>query len=507
MLAQVEFFSLAVCILVALLFDVVAKREFVQLSSRAIWNLRRNLSRQILQRPYEQLERIGPARLLTALTEDVNKCAQVFVGLPAAVIALAVTMGCLITLAGMSLQLLAITGVMATLILVAGALIYRRASQCIRNAIQARDATFEEFRSLTEGAKELIMHAARRHDFLTERLEPALIDTQQQIAAARLWHHWAALISQSGIFVLLLGVLWAAHRLSVDAGVLTTFVVVILYEKTAVQSIVTWLPFWSEANEAITGLDQLGFHLNEIISPLPPVTPHQDANRRDANPEIHLELSKVRFRYRNEANSTVDQDFTLGPIDLTLRSGEVVFLVGGNGSGKTTLMKLLIGLYAPDGGSIRRNGQAITDDNREDYRQDFSVVFADFHLFRQLIGRNGDNLDVEAMRHLEQLQLTPHVTSANGQLSTTQLSHGQRQRLALLTTYLEDRPVYVFDEWAANQDPHFRDLFYRQFLPELKSRGKLVVVISHDDRYFDVADRVIRFAEGTLAAQSITRAA
>ena len=99
------------------------------------------------------------------------------------------------------------------------------------------------------------------------------------------------------------------------------------------------------------------------------------------------------------------------------------------------------------------------------------------------------------------------MTLSQSGFSTTHLSHGQRQRLALLGAYLEDRPIYVFDEWAANQEPQFRNIFYRQILPELKARGKLAVVISHDDRYFDVADRLIRLTSGVLAAPPPAQAA
>ena len=76
----------------------------------------------------------------------------------------------------------------------------------------------------------------------------------------------------------------------------------------------------------------------------------------------------------------------------------------------------------------------------------------------------------------------------------------QPKRLALLVAYLEDRPVYVFDEWASDQDPTYKDVFYRQLLPELRARGKAVVVITHDDHYFSVADRCLRLERGKLVS-------
>jgi len=74
----------------------------------------------------------------------------------------------------------------------------------------------------------------------------------------------------------------------------------------------------------------------------------------------------------------------------------------------------------------------------------------------------------------------------------------------LLTAYLEDRPIYVFDEWAADQDPHFKSVFYAQPLPDLKARGKTALVVTHDDRYFHSADRVIKLDYGKIVSVAAT---
>ncbi len=186
------------------------------------------------------------------------------------------------------------------------------------------------------------------------------------------------------------------------------------------------------------------------------------------------------------------------PIDLSLKRGELVFLVGGNGSGKSTLVKVLTGLYAPTKGTIELDGRVIDDTNREWYSQHFSAVFSDFYLFDDLLGLDGPDVDARAGRHLVRLELDRKVRVEGGVFSTTALSQGQRKRLALLVAFMEDRPIYVFDEWAADQDPHYREIFYRELLPELRAQGKTVVVISHDDRYYGLADRVIRLDYGSI---------
>ncbi|HEY6324159.1 MAG TPA: ATP-binding cassette domain-containing protein, partial [Thermoanaerobaculia bacterium] len=206
------------------------------------------------------------------------------------------------------------------------------------------------------------------------------------------------------------------------------------------------------------------------------------------------ELAGVTHTYRSQGEET----FTLGPLDLALVPGELVFVVGGNGSGKTTLAKLLVGLYLPERGEIRVDGRPVTPATMDSYRQLFSAVFADFYLFEKLLGSTGVELDAAAQRQLERLRLEGRVGIREGRFSTLELSQGQRKRVALLVALLEDAPILVFDEWAADQEPEFRELFYRQLLGELRARGKTAVVITHDDRYYQVADRIVKLDCGRV---------
>jgi putative ATP-binding cassette transporter len=161
-------------------------------------------------------------------------------------------------------------------------------------------------------------------------------------------------------------------------------------------------------------------------------------------------------------------------------------------------VKVLTGLYRPHQGSICLDDRAITEANREWYRQHFSVVFSDFYLFDSLLGLDRTNLDAQAHRYLVELELDAKLQIEGGAFSTTALSQGQRKRLALLTAFLEDRPIYVFDEWAADQDPQYREIFYKRLLPDLRARGRTLLVISHDDRYYDLGDRVVKLEYGQL---------
>jgi putative ATP-binding cassette transporter len=215
-----------------------------------------------------------------------------------------------------------------------------------------------------------------------------------------------------------------------------------------------------------------------------------------------VDICGVVFRYSGKDREA----FTLGPINLTIRPGEITFVVGGNGSGKSTFLKLLTGLYVPTSGCIEYDGIPVTNKAaRERYRQLFSAVFADYHLFKRLpmkAGRYAEGLNRSLENLLTRLGLEGKTSIVDGHFSTTDLSQGQRKRLALLAAYCEDRPVYVFDEWAADQDPQFKKVFYTEILPSLKKLGKAVVVVTHDDRYYACADKIVKLESGKLVATS-----
>jgi putative ATP-binding cassette transporter len=271
------------------------------------------------------------------------------------------------------------------------------------------------------------------------------------------------------------------------------------------EQIIGWLPFLGWTLNAVSQIERLGLALEErtegkqaepertIAAGDSPLVPPDTKDLLDDWQDI--ELAGATHAYRREGQP---HGFVLGPINATIRRGQVVFIIGGNGSGKTTLAKLITGLYLPESGQVRLDGRPIDDTNREAYRQLFSVVFDDAVIFESLWGLKAANVDERAQEYLRQLELDHVVTVSDGVFSTIRLSRGQRKRLALVTAYLEDRSIYMFDEWAADQDPTFRRIFYQRLLPELKRRGKTVVAVTHDDRYFEAADQLIKLEEGKV---------
>ena len=464
------------------------------ISQSAFYNLRMQLSQRILAAPLRQLEELGSPRLYAALTDDVNSITNALLLMPTVCINMVIVIGCFIYLGWLSLPVL----LMSLGFMVVGVFSYRLpmrlGNRYLRSARQQADKLYAHFRSLTQGTKELKLHAPRRDDFMSGQLDMTARALRADALRAQTVFTAAATWGQVLFYVMLGLLLFAVPAIRQVSNVaLTGFALTILYMMTPLTAIITLMPILSRARVSLNKLEELGLSLSQKQG-------GEASTAADAPTWQSLELVDVTHVYhREKENST----FTLGPINLSFRPGEVVFLIGGNGSGKTTLAKLITGLYHPEGGYIRFNGERVTDETREQYRQLFSVVFYDFHLFENLLGLSHTRLDAQAEEYLIQLQLNHKVEVKDGRFSTLELSQGQRKRLALLTAYLEDRPFYVFDEWAADQDPLFKEIFYLQILPELKARGKTVLAISHDDRYYNLGDRLIKLENGQL--ESVTQ--
>jgi putative ATP-binding cassette transporter len=466
-------------------------------SNRAVLELRIELSETILAAPLRRLEELGSPRLLAAMTDDVSAIVTAISFMPMLVIQVTLVLGCLVYLGFLSLPLLLV--VLGAVLF--GGLTYRLPMRRAQRYFGLRradwDTLFEDFRGLTEGTKELKLHGPRREAFVAGRLRATSESLMHHSVVGGAIYDATNSWGQGLIFGLIGVLLFVVPQLqTLSRDVLTGYVLTVLFMVTPLDVILNQFPALGRAAVAIRRLDALEAAMApEVVREAGTPVPLRSAWHR-------LDLVGVTHSYHREKE---DEVFTLGPIDLSLHPGELVFLVGGNGSGKTTLAKLLVGLYRPEAGSVLLDGQPVTDASLELYRSLFSTVFTDFHLFETLLGLGAIDLDLQAQRYLELLQLDHKVKVVDGKLSTLGLSQGQRKRLALLTAYLEDRPIYLFDEWAADQDPLFKEVFYLQLLPELKRRGKTVIVISHDDHYYDVADRIVKLGYGTLEADASRR--
>ena len=489
-----QFLSL---LLATTLFGLTSQLVLIRLSAQFYYDLQLQLCQQILSTPLRQLEEIGTPRLLAVLSQDIITIAIALSGIPALSTNATILVSCLLYLSWLSPQ----TFLIFVEVTIPGMFVYwmliSRAKQAERLARQKWDEIFTHYRSLTDGTKELKLHRSRRWSFFSQMLQPtAESHLQHVILSASLYHAgeiWSRMLYL--LFILVLFIFFTRDRTNLE--ILTSYTVVLLYLRVSLSSFLSIIPSISRANIALEKIAALNLSSSLLARGLDPtsLTPSPSARQASHAPWQSLTLVNALHSYTRECDG---RGFTLGPISLTWQPGELVFIVGANGSGKTTLLKMLAGLYTPESGEIRLDGIPITDQNREDYRQLFSVLFSDGYPFDHLFGLDGPNLDRRAQEYLQQLQLDHKVLVEDGKLSTTELSFGQRKRLALLTAYLEDRPIYVFDEWAASQDLQFKDVFYCQCIKDLQARGKLVIVISHDDQYYHLADRVITLKDGQL---------
>jgi putative ATP-binding cassette transporter len=478
-------------VVIALISNYASRVLLSQISQQAIFALRMRLCRQVLSSPLRRLEEIGSPRILATLTQDIPTITRAFLDLPFFCINLTIVVGCLIYLGWLAPSILSGVVVFLLLGMLGLTLPKKKADRAWKLGREEADTLFEHFRALTGGIKELTLHRARQEAFLADRLEASAVSYRDhQIKAGKLYAvsgGWGFVL----YFVFMGFLLFAVPAwLNISLLALTGYTLTTLYLRAPLVALIDSISTFSQANMSLQKFDELGLSLA-------PAEARRDSTKREDEPAPsweQLHLSSLTHAYFREG---LDSNFALGPINLTFTRGELVFLMGGNGSGKTTLAKLLAGLYTPETGEIFVDGRPVDENNRDEYRQLFSAIFSDFHLF-ELLGLNNDNLEQRAQGYIERLQLGHKVKVQGDRFSTTELSQGQRKRLALLTSYLEDRSIYIFDEWAADQDPYFKEVFYLELLPELKAKGKTVIVISHDDRYIHVADRLIKLDYGIV---------
>lgn len=477
-------------VLVALVANLISESLLNSLSERTLYDMRMNLCRQVLAVPLRRLEEIGAHKFLAVLTDDIPHLSRALLSVPMLSINLTLLIGCLIYLGWLSLTMLLPLVVFLILAVVSVELLEGFAKRHLKAAREEWQGLLKHFHALTAGSKELKLHRNRRQAFMSENLEPTASVFRRQTLKGRNIYTVASSWTQA-LYFIVIGLLLFAHSPDVSTQTLIGYTVTFLFMRSPIIMLINIIPLYGRASISLQKVNELSLSLSAV----------SDTSDANGQPETssaswdHLQLKGITHSYYQEHEG---RNFILGPVDLTFRPGELILLIGGNGSGKTTFAKILTGLYAPESGEIQMNGLPVTDENRDHYRQNFSVVFSEFYLFEKLLGLGHPDLDSRASEYLTKLQLDHKVEVKDGRFSTTELSSGQRKRLALLTSYLEDRPIYVFDEWAADQDPLFKQLFYHQLLPELKAKGKTVIVISHDDRYYHIADRIIKLDYGKI---------
>ena len=449
-----------------------------------VFRLRSEFIKRILDTQVERVEQLGSASLLAGLTSDVRAITIAFVRLPELVQGIILTFGSAAYLAWLSSKMLAVTALWIAITIWGGFMLVSRVYKHMAVLRETEDKLYNDYQTVLEGRKELTLNRERAEHIFNHLYIPDAREYRHHIIRADTFHlsavNWSNIMMLGAIGL----VFWMANGLGwADTNVAATYSLTLLFLRTPLLSAVGALPTLLSAQVAFNKLKKFDLAPFKAEFPRPQAFPNWQT----------LELRNVTFRYQDSA-------FSVGPVNLTIRRGELLFLIGGNGSGKSTLAMLLTGLYQPQSGEILLDGKALSAEKPEDYRKLFSAVFTDVWLFDRLLGPEGQQANPALVeKWLTQLQMSHKLELQDGKILNLKLSKGQKKRVALLLALAEERDIILLDEWAADQDPHFRREFYQVLLPLMQEMGKTIFAISHDDHYFIHADRLLEMRDGRLS--------
>lgn len=229
-----------------------------------------------------------------------------------------------------------------------------------------------------------------------------------------------------------------------------------------------------------------------------------------------INLDKFEFRFENVSFKYPGHDnYVLKNVNLTIKNGAKLAVVGVNGAGKTTFIKLMMKLYEPSEGRILLNDVDIKEYNREEYFKLFSPVFQNVECFAMPIYQNisfaeEDKTDMNKINEvLEQSGLSEKINSYEKGIHTNllkifdkegiDLSGGEKQRLAMARALYKDGKVVILDEPTAALDALAEDRMYREF--ENMIYGKTAVFISHRLGSTRFCDKIAMFEDGTIVEE------
>ncbi len=494
-LIMLEFFMFVILLGIFIITMHQAYMVAADATEQVLYNVRLRIANKVRNAKLRFIEEQGKARIYGALTQDINSISQ-------GVIAVRTILQASSTLLFVFLYILWISPVGFFLIGIAAlvsALAYSKLQVKSKTALAKLSEADRLFlymlEQLLDGLKELRVNHVKSQDLLSriDRLSDHVRhlkhDSNHVQVSASVFGQ-AAFYIMMGATVFVLPLVFQSYGDTVNKLVMAIF-----FFMGSLGALISELPELARINAAAENLGKLEADLDRLGYDETSKTPASTSPFKDFQA---ITLKDVHFNY---AGPDTQEGFGIGPIDLQINAGQLLFIVGGNGSGKSTLLKVLSGLYFPSQGEIHVDDQLIQDQLYTDYRELFSLIFADFHLFDRLYGIQ-DIADERINALIRLMQLEQKVYFQDGKFSSLDLSTGQRKRLAYIVARLEDRPIYIFDEWAADQDPEFRNYFYYTLLPDLKDAGKTIIAVSHDDRYFHLGDHVIKMDYGSIVSYS-----
>lgn len=483
-------------LMLALLFisGVWSQKLLVGLGHDMVYRLRLTLVSKILNTPLARQEQLGAPVLYNALTRDVTVVANATKQLPISLYNGLLLIAGTLYLAWLSPLLFMCSAIIMVLGVWGDFALAGRIKAIMTRVRQKDEELFQQYEALIEGRNELGLSQSRRQFLRDERIEPCAKSARDQaINADVIWAmnlNWTTVL----VFALIGLVFFLGITLeSITQEIVVGYVLAAMFLRTPIAMILEAIPAVIRGNVALSALDQLVLGDEPSSQPKPIKT----------SQFISLRAEQAMYEYPPSGD---ERGFVLGPVNFAITTGQLIFLIGGNGSGKSTLAKLLTGLYIPSSGRVSINGNRLDQENQAKHCAYFSTIFPNFYLFDDVLdaeGALGEGGNNRIDYYLDRLSIRHKVSVTDGKLSTKSLSQGQRKRLALLLVYMEDKQVLLLDEWAADQDPLFREIFYREILPELTAAGKTIIAITHDDHYFDAADAIYRLDNGVISPYNI----
>ncbi|MCC2606939.1 cyclic peptide export ABC transporter [Planctobacterium marinum] len=486
-LALVYFFA---CLLV-LVTRTVSEIMLMNIGSDVARDIRTRFYRQISTAPLYSIEQIGHAKLIAAINIDIPRIVGGARLLPAIFINIVTLLGMLGFLIYLNTEVfkfvmyaIAIGIVFYQLPMMIGQRIFK-VNRYLTDELQ------ESIRGLVYGAKELKLDGIKRENYLKQQLsnlESQVVSTEKQ--AQTIMRATVSIGDLISFFVIGFVCYVFVNYHAIAQQELVGVVMALLYITTPISIVINSMP-----QLVMSSVSQR--KLNEVLSSIADEKVNTEITEQGDWTSFSFE--NVYYQYPDSAD---EEGFKVGPINLTIEKGGIYFIIGANGSGKSTLSKLLTMHYRPTSGEQKFDGNPVTKENIASYRQQIFAIYTDYYLFDKLFTDISSTQKAFIDDYLKLLELDKKVSIVDGKFSTTSLSDGQRKRLALLVAFLEDKSIYLFDEWAADQDPVFKKVFYTRILQDLQRRGKTLLIISHDERYFDVGDKIWVMEQGQLLVKN-----
>ena len=468
-----------------------AQREAVIAVEQAMQKVRIRLADKVRQSELRTIEQLGNISHYTPLTQSANTISQAAMYLLTGFESLLVLLFSSLYLLWLSPSSFAVAMVLITLTILLLVRHYRISFRELSEASRKEGQFFERFSTMLKGFKQ-IKASRRESDEIFRELTQLANETSELKSRSNARLLEDILLSNMAFYLLLLIVVFLLPNLiPVHEENLFQVIATILFMMEPVYTVSSAIPNISKTNVSISSLYKLEATLDKAHN-----DPTTDTTISPKLENFHtLGLQSASFTYTNTDGQPL---FQAGPFQMQCQRGEMLFITGRNGSGKSTFLKLLTGLYHTDNADcVQVDGENLQAADYPAYRELFSIVFSDFHLFDRLYGLV-DVSDDEINGWLSKLDLAHKTRFENGTFTQTDLSTGQRKRLAFIAAVVQHRPLLVLDEFAADQDPAFRQRFYEEILPELRAQGQTIIAVSHDDRYFHLADRVLHMETGQL---------